>query len=83
MNSLLFELYNGDYDVTPKLDKAQEEINRNLCVLLEQIQEQLGLDTVDQLTGLYAQRGDLSDFRYYREGFRLGVQLMLEVFMPA
>ncbi len=82
MDKLLLELYNGNYDITSMQDEAQEEITQKLSVLLEQVQKQIGLDLVDQLTGLYAERSGLSEFRYYQEGFRLGAKLMLAALTP-
>lgn len=51
--------------------------------MLDEVKAKLGGEFADRLAGLYIDRGILSDYRYYREGFALGVRLMLEAFTSA
>ena len=82
MDSLLYELYNGNYDIGTYREEAEEKIAKEITPLLAEVKAKFGREFVDRLTGLYVDQGMLSDYRYYREGFRLGVRLMLEVLTP-
>ena len=83
MNSLLYELYNGDYDTIPKWDLAQRELEKKIGDEWDKVQKMLGDEFVDRLLTLEAERADIRNFRYYREGFQLGVRLMLEALTSA
>ena len=74
MEGLLYHLYTGNYDFTPKPDKAQRELEQKLFTEWERIQEKLGLE---------AEREDIREFLAFREGFRLGIRLTLEGVTPA
>lgn len=78
MKTILREIYDGDYDVTPKRDKAQQELSKKLYEELEKIQTMFGDEFMDRLFDLEAEQEDWRDFHFYREGFRFGVRLMLE-----
>ena len=78
MENILYQLFNGDYDITPKPSKKQQEIRRQLFAELDQVQAALGDAFLDRLLELDAGRVDLEGFQYYRSGFILGVRLMLE-----
>ena len=83
MDSLLYHLYTGNYDFTPKPDKAQRELEQKLFTEWERIQEELGLEFVDRMFQLEAEREDIREFLAFREGFRLGIRLALEGVTPA
>lgn len=78
MSSLLYEIYSGDYDITPERDKKQQELEKTLCEEWDKIQAVFGDVFIDRLLELEAEREDWRAFHYYREGFLLGVRLMLE-----
>lgn len=78
MNSLLREIFDNEYDITPKRDKEQQEIDKKLCVELDTIQRMFGDGFIDRLLDLEGEREDRLNFHYYQAGFRLGVRLMLE-----
>lgn len=83
MSSLLYELYRGDYDIGTYREEKEEKISREIISMLDEVKAKLGGEFADRLAGLYIDRGVLSDYRYYREGFALGVRLMLEAFTSA
>lgn len=83
MNSLLYKLYIGDYDIGTCREEEEKKIAQEINPLLAEIKAEFGREFVDRLTGLYVDQGMLSDYLYYREGFRLGVQLMLEALTSA
>lgn len=78
MNDILREIFDDVYDITPKRDKAQQELDKKHFTEWDKVQEILGAEFVDQLCELEGEREDRRNFHYYREGFRLGVRLMLE-----
>lgn len=55
--------------------KALEEQN---CVLWEKVRPLLGMQTIDELMDGCANLSWQMNYEWFREGFRLGVALMLE-----
>lgn len=78
MSDILREIFDNEYDITPKRDKEQREIDKKLCVELDTIQRMFGDGFVDRLLDLEGEREEWRAFHYYQAGFRLGVRLMLE-----
>lgn len=78
MNEILRELFDGEYDVTPKRDKKQQQICEQLCAEWDKVQRMFGDEFVDRLFELEGEKEDWRAFRYYQAGFRLGGRLMLE-----
>lgn len=83
MNSLLYELYSGDYDATPKSDKRQRELDQKIYGEWDKVRTMFGDNFMDQLFSLEGEREELLNFLYFQNGFRLGVQLMLEALTSA
>lgn len=83
MNSLLYEIYRGSYDIGLKRDKTQQELEKKLNVQWDIVQNKLGEEFVDYLLELEGEREDWRAFHYYREGYRAGARLMLEIFTSA
>ena len=83
MEDILYQLYAGDYDATPERDDRRTELSEHLLELYRQIHEALGLEFVERWDELNGAREEWSAYRYYRAGFRLGAQLMLEALKPA
>lgn len=78
MNDILRELFDGEYDITPKRDKRQRELDEKICEEWRKVQKMFGTQFVDRLSELERDQEDLRAFHYYRAGYRLGVRLMLE-----
>lgn len=79
MTDLLREICFGNYE--PHI--GFHPMGKEGEALWEKAAELLGRETVDQL--VLAQGGQLQEESYdwFREGFRLGALLMLELFYPA
>ena len=80
MDSQLYELYLGNYDI-PIHDEKQRERGNAILQLFDQIEETLGADFSERLETLYTEREEVYLLAHYKAGFRLGVRLMLDVFM--
>lgn len=78
MKSLLHEFFNDEYDITPKRDKTQQELDEKLCAEWDKVQRMFGDGFIDRLLDLEGEREEWRAFHYYQAGFRLGVRLMLE-----
>ena len=78
MKDILREIFDGEYDITPKRDKTQQELDEKLCAEWDKVQKMFGVEFIDRLFELEGEKEGWRAFHYYREGFRLGVRLMLE-----
>ncbi|MCI8677782.1 MAG: hypothetical protein HFF46_05510 [Lawsonibacter sp.] len=78
MKDILREIFDGEYDITPKRDKTQQELDEKLCAEWDKVQKMFGDEFIDRLFELEGEKEGWRAFHYYREGFRLGVRLMLE-----
>ena len=78
MEDILYSLFSGEYDITPKRDKKQQELCEKRYTELEKVQAVFGVEFMDRLFNLEAEQAELQNFQYYRSGFLLGVRLMLE-----
>lgn len=83
MNSILYDIYSGGYDAIPAPDQKQRELDKKLYAEWDKVQTMFGDVFVDRLLELEGEREDWRAFRYYREGFRLGGLLMLEILTSA
>ena len=78
MESILYQLFIDDYDITPKPDKKQQQLVQRILGEWEEIEEALGQEFVDRLAELEGEREDWRNYQYFRSGFRLGIRLVLE-----
>ena len=78
MKDILREIFDGEYDITQKRDKTHQELNEKLCAEWDKVQKMFGDEFIDRLFELEGEKEGWRAFHYYREGFRLGVRLMLE-----
>ena len=78
MEDILYQLFSGDYDITPKQGEKQQELRRRIFAELDRVEAAFGSDYLDRLFDLDSQWNAWKDFEYYRSGFALGVRLMLE-----
>lgn len=83
MSGILYEIYSGEYDTTPERDEKRQELGRKLTAEWDKVQRMFGDEFMERLFALEAEREDWQAFQYYREGFRLGVRLILEALTPA
>lgn len=80
MDSLLYKLYTGEYDIVIKQD---EKLRKQLFTELDKVQTMFGDKFMDHLLELGDERDDQRGFYCFREGFSLGIRLMLEALTPA
>ncbi len=78
MESILHQLFSGDYDITPERDKKQQELSKTILDGWDKVAAVFGTEFADDLCLLEAEREELRDYQYFRTGFALGVRLMLE-----
>ena len=78
MKDILREIFDDKYDITPKRNKEQQELEQKIYEEWEKVQRMLGDEFADRLFFLEGEREDWRAFHYYQAGFRLGVRLMLE-----
>ena len=78
MDSILYKIYNGDYEILQGQDKVLREVERSLYAEWNKVQRMFGDEFIERILELEDDRDDRRAFRYYRAGFRLGVRLMLE-----
>ena len=78
METLLREIFDGEYDITPKRDKKQRELGEQLCIEWDKIEKMFGGEFVNRLVDLEGKREEWREFHSYQAGFRRGVRLMLE-----
>lgn len=78
MNGILREIFDDEYDITPKRGKRQREIDEQLCGEWDTIKAVFGVEFIDRLLALEGEQENWRAFHYYRAGFRLGACLMLE-----
>ena len=78
MDSILREIFDDKYDITPKRGKSQQELDEKLCAEWDKIGKMFGDKFMDRLFFLEGEREEWRAFHYYQAGFRLGVRLMLE-----
>lgn len=81
MDDVLYQIFYGTYDPTPKVAAPDQAMPEDLLKLYRQMERTLGLEFVDRWDSLQGKREEWSGFQYYRAGFRLGVRLMLEALM--
>ncbi len=78
MENTLYQLFSGDYDITPERDKKQQELSKASLAELDKIAAVFGSEFVDRLCELEGDQAVWQNYQYYRSGFLLGARLMLE-----
>ena len=78
MENILYQLFSGEYDITPKRDKKQQELCDQIFAELDKAEAAFGADYLDHLFALDGELNHWKTFQYYRSGFLLGARLMLE-----
>ena len=81
MDDVLYQIFCGTYDPTPKAAAPDQAMPEDLLKLYQQMERTLGLEFVDRWDSLQGKREEWSGFQYYRARFCLGARLMLEALM--
>ena len=68
MKDILREIFDGEYDITPKRDKTQQELDEKLCAEWDKVQKMFGDEFIDRLFEL---EGEKEGWRADRKSTRL------------
>ena len=82
MECLLYQLFEGEYDITPKPDETQQQLYQKLLTAWNKVEDGLGQEFADHLGDREGERENWQNYQYYRSGFILGARLMLEALGP-
>lgn len=80
MEHILYQLSSGEYDITPKWDKTQQQLYDKLLAETDRVGAAFGEEYLDRLCDLDGELRQQQNFHYFHSGFVLGVRLMLECF---
>jgi len=78
MEDILYQLFSGDYDITPERSKKQQKLCSQISAEMEKVQAVFGIDFVNHLFDLKEDDDVLQNYQYFRSGFLTGAGLMLE-----
>lgn len=79
MEDILYQLFSGEYDITPERDKKQQELCAQIFSELDRVEAAFGTEFLDRLLDLDGERAQQEHYQYYRSGFLTGACLILEV----
>lgn len=79
MEDILYQLFSGEYDITPERDKKQQELRAQIFSELDRVEAAFGTEFLDRLLDLDGERAQQEYYQYYRSGFLTGARLILEV----
>lgn len=77
--SILQDIYNGYYSPIEKPVNIPSSLLRKEQAFFGEVEKVMGQDFLEKHRGSICEVGDHYNFDSFREGFRLGVSLMLEV----
>ena len=83
MDSLLYQIYSGEYDFNPERDETQRQLYKKRYEEWDKVQRMFGDEFIDRVFSLEGELEDRRSFQSYRAGFTLGVRLMLEALTSA
>ena len=83
MEDILYQIFLGDYDPTPRTSGLSPEEGEELQAIYQKMQQALGVEGMDRWFGLEADRAQRIEYQYFRAGFRLGARLTQERLTPA
>ena len=83
MDDLLYEIFLGDFDPTPRTSGLSPEEGEELQAIYQKMKQVLGVEGMDRWFGLEADRAQRIEYQYFRAGFRLGARLTQERLTPA
>ena len=78
--SIIDDIYNGRYHPQENRAHYPQELRDKDMEFWNKVSETLGDDVVDAHLYKLSEKEKITDIHLFREGFRLGVLMMLEVF---
>lgn len=80
MESILDQLYYGQFDLSGSApSKEYKDCCKKIRPFWEKIEERLGSDDCTDFSNALAEQESIREREMFREGFRLGSRLMLEL----
>lgn len=79
MTDILKELFESTFYDEDEPTEKLKALNEKESALWAEVLPILGLDTVDEITNVQAAIAHEIDLDWFRQGFRLGASLMLEL----
>ena len=77
--SILETLFNGEYSAAEPKDYLPPALRKQECAFWEKIEETMGREFLEENWDCLSQVEYIASVTRFREGFRLGAQLMLEL----
>lgn len=78
--SILADIYNENYHAQASRPHYPRELREKDLAFWEKVKKALGADAVDAHFYQLCEQENIDDVHHFREGFKLGVLMMLEVF---
>ena len=78
VDNILYQLFSGDYDITPKWGEKQQKLRNQIFAEMDKVAAACGEEFLEHLLDLDGEWNEWKNFQYYRSGFFLGARLMLE-----
>lgn len=80
--SIIEEIYHGQYQPQAGRPNYPRNLQAEDIAFWDKVTEVMGSDFVDAHLYRLSKKADLTDLYHFREGFKLGVRLMLEAVAP-
>lgn len=81
--SILQDIYDGQYSPTDRAEDIPQELREKTLAFYGEIERVLGSQFIEKHWDTLCELESLRDINNFREGFRLGVALMLEACGPS
>ena len=81
--SILQEIYEDEYIPRAPVEDLPEDLRREKWTFLEEIEQAMGAAFIERHWDAICDLDRFRDYAHFREGFRLGVALMLEACGPS
>lgn len=81
--SILQDIYDGQYSPAERADAIPQELREKTLAFYDEIERVLGSQFIEKHWDALCELESLRDINNFREGFRLGVALMLEARGPS
>ena len=77
--SILHEIYHETYEPCEPLRKIPKELLDRKWAFYEEVEKRVGIELIERHWDAICEADIVRDYVNFREGFRLGVSLMLEM----
>lgn len=77
--NILHEIYTETYAPCAPLQKIPKELQDRKWAFYEEVEKRAGIELIERHWDAICEADSVRDFVNFREGFRLGVSLMMEL----